>query len=335
MKTNTLLMLLPMSFLLLMQSLNVYSSGPPNIPGFNRAVDRPKRSYFFNAQYGSSGFINSQIQNNKHWEIGNLSGLSFEVGYEKRLEPSGRNNPIISNDLRRFITLGFGLGYSEFGSLIESNNFSTTTVNKDIDGVETWQGDRELKTNVEWTVDYRAFQEDFSASFLHIPLYMEIGDVNPFQIGFFLRLGLNLAIPLDQKFRADGRYTVAVKESVLDNPDYYWFLDGIPELGYHTDAELFNGNDDYNLSVFQLSGVINAGISLPAPLHALYGLVFCISGQYSIGITNAVESSINDAAPGTFRSPAHDMKMVLDNDKPTRLQRFGFQIGLKYSPEFD
>ncbi len=334
MRTNAFMKLLTMFLLLVFYGIYTHASSPRKIPGFNPLVERPVRSYNFNAQFGSFGFNNSQTQSQEHWETINLPGFSLEFSYEKRLSWTNRPNPFLSNRLRRFVSFGAGLGYSQYGNRVESTDFQIITEGPDNENVMTIQAGNEIDTRKEWTIDYYGFTEEFNASFINIPLHLEIGDINPSQIGFFLKLGVDAAIPLDHSFLGNSRHTVRIKESIADGDDY-WYLHNIPELGYVTDKELYSSLDGYSLTNFQLSGVINAGISLPIPANALYGLVLCLSGQYSFGITNLVESSVNYPFDNTLKTPAHDIKMVFDNGKPTKLKKIGFQVGLKYSPVFN
>ncbi len=313
----------------------IYASGPPEIPGFNPDVDRPLRSFFLNTQFANAGFTNSAASKLSYLEMEYLQGFSFEIGYEKRLQSTSRENPLISNQWRRFMTVGIGVGYRQHGSLFTSEHFQVSAIHPDISGTQTIQENQSLPTQIQWDISYESFREELTASFLHIPAYFEIGDINPNRLGFFLRFGLDLAIPLDHNFQGNGIYTVVVTESVINNPDESWELTDIYELGYLSNALLHDRRDDYVLSDLQLSGFIAGGISTPIPVNSLYGLVFCLGVQYSYGITNAIMSSEVYSETAITNTPAYDIKMILDNGKSTHLQRLGFQIGLKYSLSFN
>ncbi len=315
MKANNYLKAAVAIFLFLLIEINPLASGPPNMPGFNPDVIRPVSSIYGTFHFGPSGFVNQNVNDLSGLAINHNSNPHVEFGY-KRMLSLAKSDPLVSNQWRRFISWGFGMGYSQFFTDLTTERMEIIIEGTDITDVIPMD-------DVEWRIDFTEFKEEFKASFVYMPLFFEVGDINPETIGFFIRFGVNVNIPMENSFSGEGSFT---SKGFYEN--YGLELGNIPELGFHTNAPLFSDQtDEYTLNRLFFSGVINAGISFPIRNK----LSITLGGQYVFGITDPIKSASKTLPGEQAGSPVHDFKMVFYNGEPTRTRWYGFQLGLVYS----
>lgn len=286
-----------------------------NIPGFDTNVMRPVSSYFFHAKYGKSYFTNSLI-NLDNWNVSGDRGIHLEIGFQSRIRPTNNDRSFLPNSLRRVLSYGIGLGISQYGVIAQSDGFKVLSeTSQDLEGILP-------QDTVLLNMDFQNLSENFHATYLHFPLFIELGTPNIDKLGVFLRLGTNISIPLFQSFEGSGLYSV---EGTYEHYDIT--LTDIPELGFVHEDNYYLGNEKYSLSPVNLSGFISAGASYPIP--RLFGWIVHISLQYNFGISDMVKE--NALSTQQF---GQQYKMIFNNHETTHSNWFGIQLGVKYALGF-
>lgn len=281
-----------------------------SFPGFNTNVIRPTSSYFFNSSYGNSRLMND-LPGKDFWNLSSQGSFHFELGYQARINPTTNQDHWLPNNYRRLMSYGIGLGISQYGSKAVANDFQVTKRGFDLDVVDNPEV-------VDREISYHSLSEITNITFLHIPVFLEIGNTNLDQLGLFFRVGLNLATPIIQSFEGGGSYSV---RGYYENHDVW--LENITELGFNTNKELYQNEDKYKLNSLHLNGSLAAGASYP--ISGKYGWIINLSAMYHFGLSDIIAVEIKDNV-----MPGEEVKMSFNNNSPTRSNWFGFQIGIQY-----
>lgn len=263
-------------------------------------INLPGKSIYFNVHLGSSYLYNKDVFNS-YWEIKKNIGFQFEIGYIKRM-----------NDL---LSYGFGIGASSYPSEIHANSRLDTVYGRDFDNV-TPQDDLEKR------VEYLSMSEKTNLIYIDVPLFLELGNANNSQVGYFIRLGIKASFPLMNKFDGMGNYSIKGYYPEYDVE----IAQEIPQLGFYHDEQLYSGQNKYEINSFNISGLISAGVSLPLDKKWILRL----GANYTHGfldISKEVSSANNEIET--------DVNHILENSQSPTLTRslgveFGIQHRLKY-----
>jgi hypothetical protein len=267
------------------------------------------KSLFFNLQIGSSSLINDDIEKGE-WISNNQLGYQFEFGYARRLRGLRINNV-------RLFSYGVGLGVSSYSYEITSNSIYDTIQVMDPENITP-------RDPMEKRPNYLSISEKTNVLFIDVPLFIEIGKVSAYRVGYYARFGIKASFPLSDKFEGMGNYSVK---------GYYENIEGdfvdceivteIPELGLYHNAQLYSGNKNYELNSINLSGFIAAGVSLPVVEKKW---IIRIGANYIQGFSDiTAPSNLTDNIIQT------DVNHVMENDNsPTKTRFFGAEIGLQY-----
>ncbi|MCD4665192.1 MAG: outer membrane beta-barrel protein [Bacteroidales bacterium] len=162
--------------------LKNYRAVNPTPASKSESLKYPSSAFFIKLVPSSSAIVNSDITNDDAWESKGAFGINIEVGYYAKFN--------------WLIGYGIGLGYSSFKSDL--------TLKKDyveMDEIDIDDDEYVLKITLNNAV------EKLSVSYLDIPIFIEIGNVNLDKIGFYGRFGVKLSFPLLASFKPTGIFS--------------------------------------------------------------------------------------------------------------------------------
>jgi len=167
-------------------------------------VSYPARGLMLLVTPNLSQVYNSDIYGDDSWNAKGKIGFNFELSYFTKLG--------------RIVSIGAGIGYSSFKSEVTlDSSYREIPLTEDHDGHMVT---KYIRTD--------PITESMSVGCIDIPLYIEFGNPNVDQIGFYGRVGLKVSFPISSKLSGEGTYT-----SWGDYPDCPVMLEDIPELGYY------------------------------------------------------------------------------------------------------
>lgn len=259
------------------------------------------KSLFFDVHLGSSSLYNKDIRNSD-WTNKSQLGYQVEFGYTKRL----RINKV------KIFSYGIGLGLSSYSHEISADSRYDTI--HTMDGINVTPRDP-----VEFRVKYLSVSEKTNLKFVDVPVFIEIGNVNAKEIGYYVRLGVKVSFPISDKF--DGKGNCSIKDFY---EKYGVELDPVASNAINPyNEQLYSGLKNYELNSYNLSGLIAAGVSLPVVEKKW---IIRLGASYIHGFTDITKTSnLTDNMIQT------DVNHILENDKsPTQTRSLGVEIGFQY-----
>lgn len=257
-------------------------------------VSYPARGIILLISPNLSQVYNSDIFGDDNWDASGKLGFNFELGYFFKLN--------------RVVSLGAGIGYSNFKSELTQDSISYQRDYIDHD-----------QHNVTEYVRINPISESLNVSCLDIPLYVEFGNPNVDQIGFYGRIGLKMSFPISHKLTGDGSYS-----SWGHYPDCPVTLYDIPELGYYTDKPIYDEMEEPELKSVVFSALFSAGVSFPLS----DALVLKAGANINLGLSEL--SEYKAGSDEDFEDYGNYSKL-LNNPEKTSLKSYGIEIGLIYS----
>jgi|ETNmetMinimDraft_26_1059896.scaffolds.fasta_scaffold03728_2 hypothetical protein len=249
-----------------------------------------------NVSYASEGLIfnispsYSKIQSKDFSsDIKAKVGFNVEVGYFMKLN--------------RIISIGAGLGYSYYNS-----DISLDSSNQKFPDVIDIDGHNVIK-NISTDQSY----EEVKIGYLDVPLYIEFGDPNIDQIGFYGRIGFKVSFPVNSDLYGEGTYT-----SWGDYPGCPVVLYNIPELGYYTDEPIYSNKEKVKLNPVIFSVLLSGGITIPVSDI----LILKVGANVNYGLSGI--SEVNEENNVGYSK-------LLNNSSKTSVNSVGVEIGVIYS----
>lgn len=262
------------------------------------SVELPGRSYFVNVYLGPSNLQNKDIKD-QSWDIKKKVGYQFEFGYLKRKS--------------KLLSYGVGLGISSYPSEISIENIRDTLI------VEEDPALVDPSDILHKRIEYNQITEKVNATYFDIPVFLEIGNANWEKMGYFVRAGAKLSFPIGNSFSGSGLYSIKGYY-----PEYHAELEGINELGFVSNANMFETIDEEKLNPVNISGVISAGLSFPFKKESDW--VFRIGLSYMHGFTDIAKGT-NDLNSIEQKGINH----ILDNkDSKTYTSAFMINVGIQF-----
>ncbi len=258
-------------------------------------VSYPAMGLLFNIAPSFSQIYNKDIYSDDQWDKKGKFGFNIEVSYFAKLS--------------RIVSIGAGLGYSSFSSDVSADSaVRQSPVAQDIDG-----------HNVIYNVRTDQLNEHLSVGYFDVPVYLEFGNPNIDQIGFYGRVGLKLSFPVTNSLSGEGTYT-----SWGFYPDCPVTLMNIPELGFYTDKPIYDDQLDVDLAPVTISLLLSGGITVPVSNYLILKIGANINyGISEISNTKAENDSETDI-PGSY-------SRLLYNSSKTNVRSYGVEIGIIYN----
>lgn len=157
--------------------------------------------------------------------------------------------------------------------------------------------------------------ENTRVTYLDVPVFIEFGNPNIDKIGYYLRLGVKVSIPVADNFSGNGNYTVKGFY-----PDYNVELVNIPELGFVLNDQMYTGNTNYELNSINISGLISGGVTFALS----NSMILRAGAYYDYGFSDiSKESTLGD------QDRQIDVSHILENNESaTYIRGFGFEVGI-------
>lgn len=262
-----------------------------------KVVSYPARGLLINIAPSYSQLHNKVLLSDTiDWKVKGNFGINIEAGYFIKLN--------------RIIGIGGGLGYSYYNSEISKEDFKATIPNQtDYD-------------NSSYTLykDADKLIETLKISFLDIPLYVEFGNSNIDQIGFYGRIGFKASFTLSSKLKGEiSNYT---SKGYYDK--CHVELRNIPELGFYTNEPIYKNQEKVDIKPVVISIFLSGGVSFPVSNY----LIFKAGANFNMGLSELFDWN-SDSHSGMENS--WEYIKLLNNSSKTSLRSFGLEVGLIYN----
>lgn len=271
---------------------------PPLYSPLPASVDLPSKSYFVNVYLGPSYLQNKDIKD-QNWDMKKKIGYQVEFGYLKRMS--------------ELLSYGVGLGISSYPSEI--------SIEKVLDTLIVEEDPTVIEPNdiLHKRIEYKGITEKVNVTYFDVPVFLEFGNANWTKMGYFVRVGVKLSLPIGNSFSGSGMYSIKGYY-----PEYHAELEGINELGFVSNANLFATTNDEKLNSINVSGAISAGLSFPLKVESDW--IFRIGASYVHGFTDIAKGT-NDLNSIEQTGINH----ILDNkDSKTYTRAFTINVGIQY-----
>lgn len=260
-----------------------------------KSVSYPSQGLLFQISPNYSAIYNADINSDDLWNNKGKFGFNIEIGYFIKFH--------------RFLSFGAGLGYSTYSSTISTDSYSQQSdISSDLEGHQ-----------VVRYIEVSEFSESLKIGFLDIPIYLEIGNPNIDQIGFYGRLGFKISFPVTTKLDGEGTYT-----SWGYYPDCPVELRDIPELGYYTNRPVYNSDEEPELKPVSFSLLLSGGITFPLSNY----LIFKVGANLNFGLSEISDMKSDEGSDTDITS---NYSNLLYNSSKTTIRSYGLEIGIIYN----
>ncbi|RLD73665.1 MAG: hypothetical protein DRI87_03310 [Bacteroidetes bacterium] len=260
-----------------------------------KTVSYPAMGLLFSIAPDFSQIHNKDIYDDDQWNKNGKFGFNVEFGYFAKLS--------------RIVSVGVGVGYSSFSSDVSvDSSVRQYPVILDNDG-----------HNVIFNLKTDELNEQLSVGYFDIPVYLEFGNPNIDQIGFYGRVGLKISFPVTNNLTGEGTYTTW--GYYPDCPVELW---NIPELGFYTDKPIYGDQVEVDLAPVTFSLLLSGGITVPVSNY----LIFKIGANINYGISEISNIKAEDNAEMDI--PGNYSKLLFNSSK-TGVRSYGVEIGLIYN----
>lgn len=260
-----------------------------------KSVSYPSQGLIFLISPNYSAINNADIKSDDSWNYKGKFGFNIEVGYFIKFH--------------RLLSIGAGIGYSTYSSSVLIDSYSQQIIIDEDDDFH----------QVIKHIEASQLSENLSIGFFDIPVYLEIGNPNIDQIGFYGRLGFKVSFPVSSKLDGDGTFT-----SWGYYPDCPVELRDIPELGYFTDKPIYNTDEKPGLSPVSFSLLLSGGVTIPLSNY----LIFKVGASLNLGLSE-ISDTKGDEASGT--DITSEYSKLLYNSSKTSIRSYGLEIGIIYN----
>lgn len=232
--------------------------------------------YYLEASPGFSS-IKSNNLSSDIWKTESKLGYNFNVGYFYSISPT--------------IKFKAGIGFSGYSFGLKGNGEISSTALKDIDN-DTYIESLTL-SNVNYTIN---------PMYLSIPLTIELGNPNINKIGYYVDLGIEYSLLINENNSASGTYTTKGTY-----PQWGVTLADIPELGFYTERNIEPGKY-LKKSNYSVKG--GAGITIP-----LSGVVIFKLGLTGyLGLKDIGKKQVNNSDTGPISNQAYEFRSQYINN---------------------
>lgn len=243
---------------------------------------------------------NGDIYGDASWNAKGGFGFNVEVDFFSKITRNG------------LLKFGVGIGYSQYKTdLSAASVYHEIPNSTDIDNY-----------NYTKIVEIDQLSEKLKLGYLDIPIYLEIGNSNVDQVGFYGRIGFKVSFPVSSKLEGSGTFS---------SQGYYEdcpvLLYGIPELGFYTDKPIHSEEQDIKLKPVVFSALLAGGVTFPLSNV----LVLKLGVNINFGLT---EISDSKATENDFEANGNYSK-ILNSPSSTTLRSYGLEVGLIYTLRLD
>lgn len=245
-----------------------------------------------------------------------LNGLSTNISNEKIFSSS----PLVNkkgNSFNASLDLGYffsriaginiGIGY---GSYVSEFSIDTISVK--------YQATDSEDENYEMQIIGKSIIENQKISFLSFPVCINLRFPVSKKLGFFLKGGVNIDIPITKTYNGSGTFTYNGYY-----PEYPVLLRNLPAYGFPSNLET-KSSGELKINSINTTLLVSGGvyISLSKRLKLLLG------AHLSKSLSNVSAYTPNP----NFRitSEANELKSIMEGSSKTNLQAVGVNLGVNY-----
>jgi hypothetical protein len=245
-----------------------------------------------------------------------FNGLSTNISNEKTFSSSPLvnkkgNSFSASLDLGYFFSriagINIGIGY---GSYVSEFSIDTLSVK-----YQTTDSENE---NYEMQIIGKSIIENQKISFLSFPVCLNIRFPVSEILGFFLKGGINIDIPITKTYNGSGTFTYNGYY-----PEYPVLLHNLPEYGFPSNLETKSSGElkinSINTTLIASGGVY---ISLSKRLKLLLG------AHLSKSLSNV--SAYKQNPSYRITSKANELNSIMEGSSKANLQAVGVNLGINY-----
>lgn len=221
-----------------------------------------------------------------------------------------RTRPLVNVEIGHFFSENFGLvtglSYSSYGSQTVISDYNSKIQTVDIEN-DTY----------ELTIEGSDIEEKEEIQVLGVPVSFIYHSAISNKTGFFLMTGVNLSVPLRERYENSGVFTCRGYF-----PDYNVTLENLPEYGFPKDLKI---ESDGNLLVKRINYMV----------HFVGGFDFFLSNSVQIAVSAFYERSISNISDYSVSQDFRilqdqQINSIMSGSRKTNLQSFGVKLGIRY-----